>query len=90
MGHNQKGYRLYDPIHKKVIHSRDVFFNETLVPGIQKEHKETLQKCVELEVKEEPLSALDPLPEEVTERDQPAEEAVALNPIPDPVLRKST
>ena len=36
-GAQQKGYRLYDPNRKKVIHSRDVVFNETSVPGVQKE-----------------------------------------------------
>ena len=36
-GANQKCYRLYDIEHMKVIHSRDVVFDETSMPGIQKE-----------------------------------------------------
>ena len=60
------------------------------MPGIQKELKETLQKYAELEVEEEPVAALNPLPDAITERDQPAEEAVALNPISDSVPRRST
>ena len=32
---NRKGYRLYDIEHKKVIHSRDVLFNEMVMPGTQ-------------------------------------------------------
>ena len=35
-GANQKGYRLYDIEHMKVIHSRDVIFDENSIPGIQK------------------------------------------------------
>ena len=33
---NQKGYRLYDPNHCKIVHSRDVKFNE-FVSGVEKE-----------------------------------------------------
>ena len=45
-GANQKGYRLYDIEHMKVIHSKDVVFNEASVPGNQ-------VKYVELEINEE-------------------------------------
>ena len=46
-GTAQKGYRLYDLVRMKVIHSRDVVFDEDSMPGIQ---KESPSKCVELEV----------------------------------------
>ena len=36
-GTTQKGYRLYDLECMKVIHNRDVIFNEKSTPGIQKE-----------------------------------------------------
>ena len=49
-GANQKGYRLYDVESMKVIHSRDVVFDETSMPGIQ---KESVVKYVELEINEE-------------------------------------
>ena len=35
-GTSQKGYRLYDVEEMKVVHSRDVVFDETSMPGIQK------------------------------------------------------
>ena len=50
-GTTQNGYRLYDLEHMKVIHSRDVVFDETSMPGIQ---KETGVKYVELEIDEVP------------------------------------
>ena len=43
---SHKGYHLYDPNRKKVIHSRDVVFNETSVPGVQKEHKEHIKNLL--------------------------------------------
>ena len=52
-GTSQKGYRLYDLERMKVIHSREVVFDETSMPGIQKE-EETTVKYVELEIEEEP------------------------------------
>ena len=52
-GTDQKGYRLYDLGWMKVIRSRDVIFDETSMPGIQKE-KEPSPKHVELEIEEEP------------------------------------
>ena len=51
-GTNQKGYRLYDLERMKVIHSRDVVFNEVSMPGLQTE-EEPYDKYVELEIKEE-------------------------------------
>ena len=52
-GTNQKSYRLYDLGHMKVIHSRDVVFDEASMPGMEKE-KETTIRYVELEIEEEP------------------------------------
>ena len=49
-GTAQKGYRLYDLTHMKVIHSRDVVSNEESMPGIQKESPSI---CVELKVSDE-------------------------------------
>ena len=46
-GANQNSYRLYDIERMKVIHSRDVVFDETSMPGIQ---KESVVKYVELEI----------------------------------------
>ena len=52
-GINRKGCRLYDLGHMKVIHSRDVVFDEASMPGMEKE-KETTIRYVELEIEEEP------------------------------------
>jgi len=49
-GTAQKGYRLYDLTRMKVIHSRDVVFDEESMPGIQ---KESPSNCVELKVSDE-------------------------------------
>ena len=38
-GTNQKGYRLHDVERKNIVHSRDVVFNGTSLPGIEKELK---------------------------------------------------
>ena len=46
-GSTQKGYRLYDVERMKVVHSRDVVFDETSTAGLQ---KETTVQYVELEV----------------------------------------
>ena len=51
-GTNQKGYRLHDVERKNIVHSRDVAFNGTSLPSIE---KETKIKYVELEVSEEPI-----------------------------------
>ena len=68
-------YRLYDLGRMKVIHSRDVVFDETSLPGFQKE-EETTVKYVELEIEEEPViketatpNPPDSVPEESTASD---------------------
>ena len=53
----QKGYWLYDLERMKVIHNRDVIFNEDSMPGVQKES--TYKKYVELEVNNEPVTEVD-------------------------------
>ena len=82
---NHKGYRLYDIEHKRVIHSRDVLFNEMIMPGIQLE-EDTPVKCVELEIQEEPATA------EETNASNPldnsAEQPITSNP--EVTLRRST
>ena len=87
-GANRKGYRLYDLERMKVVHSRDVVFNEASMPGIQKEENETTVKYVELEIEEEPVI------KETTTPNPPysvPEESTASNPIvPEPFLRRST
>ena len=50
-GTTQKGYRLYDLERMKVIHNRDVIYNEKSTPGIQ---KESPCEYVELKVDDEP------------------------------------
>ena len=64
-GTSQKGYRLYDVERMKVVHSRDVVFDETSTPGIQ---KETTVKYVELEINEK---AEEPTVEYTTTSDSP-------------------
>ena len=53
-GTDQKGYRLQ---RMRIIHSRDVVFDETSMPGIQKE-RETSANRLNLEVEEEPAEEL--------------------------------
>ena len=50
----RKGYHLYDLERMKVIHCRDVVFNEASMPGIQKEN-ETTVKYVELDIEEDSI-----------------------------------
>ena len=50
-GNETKGYRLYDPIQSRVIHSRDVLFNE-FTRGVEKERVEE-KKQLELSLSEE-------------------------------------
>ena len=96
-GTNQKGYRLYDLERMKVIHSRDVVFDEASMPGIEKE-KETMIKYVELEIEQEPVvketvtpNPPDDVPEEVPVDEQLHEESTTSNPIvSESVLRRST
>ena len=54
-GTDQKGYRLYGLGQMKVIHSRDVVFDETSMPGDQKEEESFPKLYVELEIEEEPV-----------------------------------
>ena len=75
-------YRLYDLGRMKVIHSRDVVFDETSMPGFQKE-EETTVKYVELEIEEEPViketatpNPPDSVPEESTASDPIVSESV--------------
>ena len=53
-GTSQKGYLLYDIEQMKVVHSRDVF-DETSMPGIQKDEGTTV-KYVELDIEDIPTS----------------------------------
>ena len=95
---NQKGYCLYDLRRMKVIHSRDVFFNETSMPGVQKE-KELPPKYVELEVEEKPVTEESVTPnttssvaEEIPVDEPSGEESASAN-VPSnqtPNLRRST
>ena len=95
-GTNQKGYRLYDLGHMKVIHSRDVVFDEASMPGMEKE--ETTTRYVELEIEEEPVvkETVTPNPPDYVTEDIPVdeqldEESTASNPIVSKsVLRRST
>ena len=52
----QKWYRLYDLERMKVIHNRDVIFNEDSMPGVQ---KESTYEYAELEVNNEPVTEVD-------------------------------
>ena len=90
-GTNQKGYRLYDVKRKKIVHSRDVVFDETSLPGIE---KETTIKYVELEVSEEPIvesTITNGETEEMTVNDQQIRELLptSLN-VSEAVPRRST
>ena len=72
-GANQKGYRLYDLERMKVIHSKDVIFDETSMPGIQKE-KDTTVNYVELKIEAGPgieeIATPDSVPEETSAHQQ--------------------
>ena len=87
-GANRKGYRLYDLECMKVVHSRDVVFNEASMPGIQKEENEITVKYVELEIEEEPVIKETTTP---NPPDSVPEESTASNHIvPEPFLCRST
>ena len=81
-GTSQKGYHLYDVEHMKIVHSRsrDVVFDETSTPGLQ---RESTIKYVELEINEEPTvdtvasDSPDNVPEETAETDQLSEEILS-------------
>lgn len=83
-GTTQKGYRLFNIECMKVIHSRDVVFDETFMPGIQ---KETAVKYVELEIDEEPIVEYTMtndhsanVPDETVAHKQLSEEPASTNP----------
>ncbi len=78
-GSNQKGYRLYDLNDLKIIHCRDVVFDEQTLPGIQSE-KELSSVPVELAVDDD-------------WSDQTEDEPTETNPtdtLPEMVVRRST
>ncbi len=52
-GEQKKGYRLFDISSAKVIHSRDVVFNESSMPGIKKEPGESEEKFITVSIPEE-------------------------------------
>ena len=77
---SQKGYRLYDVGRIKVVHSKDVVFDETSTPEIR---KETIVKYVELEVNKEPYvectttpNSPDGVSDEIAENEQLSEESL--------------
>jgi len=90
-GTNQKGYRLYDIERMKIVHSRDVVFDETSLPGIE---KETTIKYVELKVSEEPIvesTTTNGETEEMTVNDQQTGEPLPTSPnVSEAVPRRST
>ena len=95
-GTSQKGYRLYDIEQMKVVHSRDVVFDKTSMPGIQEEG--TTVKYVELEIEEEsdaketPTSEpTDSVPDDTTVQEESSEESVSADRIAsESVPRRST
>ena len=92
-GANQKGYRLYDIERMKVIHSRDVVFDETSMPGIQ---KESAVKYVELEINEESSVGTSThetsgsVSDMATAEGQLSEESLPVNSGSEVALRRST
>ena len=92
-GTNQKGYCLYDLECMKVIHNRDVVFDETSMPGIQ---KEATVKYVEFEIDEEsnvehvtPRTS-DSAPDMTTADEQLDEEHLPTSSSSEVALRRST
>ena len=96
-GTDQKGYRLYNFGQMKVIHSRDVVFDEESMPGIPKED-EPFSKYVELEFEEESVveetattNSPSSVPEVITVNEQLGEDSTTTNPtVPQSGLRRST
>ena len=92
-GAKQKGYRLYDIERMKVIHSRDVVFDETSMPGIQ---KESAVKYVELEINEESSVGTSThetsgsVSDMATAEGQLSEESLPVNSGSEVALRRST
>ena len=79
-GTNQKGQHLYDVKHKKIVHNGDVVFDDTSLPGIE---KEKAIKYVELERIEEPIvecTTTNGETKEITINDQQSEEPLPTNP----------
>lgn len=96
-GSQQKGYRLYDVQRLKIVHSRDVVFDETSMGGSQLQDGPS-SKCVELEIEKEPGCEQEDIPNpENSEPDDTTEaelEVVNESFVPSPTsetdLRRST
>ena len=58
-GTTTKGYRLYDPLKKKVLYSRDVIFNEQKC-GFEETSQQETQRHVYLEYSDEPSETVEP------------------------------
>ena len=90
-GKRQKGYRLYDLTRDKVIHGRDVLFNESSTPGIQKEQNDRADKYVQLDIEEEPTVEEPVTDESNGTAPENGEESEAQVPTTlDPPLRRSS
>ena len=59
-GEHTKGYRLYNPATGKVLHSRDVIFNEAKYGFESSGSQEEPERRVYLEYSDEPLETVDP------------------------------
>ena len=86
-----RGYRLYDPIQSRVIHSRDVLFNE-FTRGVEKERNEE-KKQLELSLsnssEEEPIINEDERVAGQFEEEETHNEPVNISQ-PEPVTQRST
>ena len=90
-GKRQKGYRLYDLTRDKVIHGRDVLFNESSTPGIQKEQNDRADKYVQLDIEEEAAVEEPVTDESNSTAPENGEESEAQVPTTlDPPLRRSS
>ena len=81
---DRKGYRLYDIEHKKVIHSRDVLFNEMVMPGTQQLDDDRSVKYVELEMVPDESTTT----EETDTQEDSTEQSTPISSAP--ALRRST